>query len=233
MTKPEIAQAETRGVGRPRSLTIEQVLDAANEIGLAEVSMKRLSTQLGVGIATLYRYVENRDELIRLASARSAHREAPTDTGQPWPEIMLGYAESLYSSLGGNPQLIVTHMEGGLGTEVEVEFLDSFLNALMRRGFAAEQALELFHAMGWIVMGAAVARAYVTSLHSAGKTLERSLRQALAQREPQELPAIRASAALYGKENARSDWRAALTHLIRSVALARGEAIPPLPVEQR
>lgn len=223
---------ETRGVGRPRSLTIEQVLDAANELGLTEVSMKQLSAHLGVGIATLYRYVENRDELIRLASARSAHRQAPADTGQPWQEMLLGYGESLYSSLAGNPQLIVTHMAGGLGTEVEVEFLDSFLDAFVRRGFAPDRALELFHALGWLVMGAAVAQAYVNSLHSAGKSLDRSLRQALAQREPRELPAIRAVAACYGDAGARSDWRRALTHLIRSLSLERGEAVPPVPCQR-
>jgi hypothetical protein len=86
--------------------------------------------------------------------------------------------------------------------------------------------------MGWIVMGAAVAKAYVASLRSAGKTLDRALRQALAQREPQELPAIRAVATRYGNERSRSDWRPALAHLLRSVAMTRGEPIAALPVER-
>jgi AcrR family transcriptional regulator len=219
---------EPRSVGRPRSLTIEQLLDAAIEIGLADVSMKRLSAHLGVGIATLYRYVANRDELIRLASARGAHREAPVDTGQPWPEILVGYAESLYSSLAGNAQLIITHMEAGIGTEVEVEFLDSFIAALTRRGFTPREALDLFHAVGWLVMGAAVARTYVNSLQASGLSLERSLRQTLGQREPGELPALRAVAQAYGDAEARTDWRSALQHLVRSIALARGEPVPDI-----
>src|SRR5687767_8427203 len=59
-----------RTIGRPRLLTRELVIDAAIEIGLAAISMKRLAEHLGVGTATLYQYVGSRDELLKLAAER-------------------------------------------------------------------------------------------------------------------------------------------------------------------
>ena len=69
-----MADSETtsRGVGRPRRLTLDQLLDTALDMGLAELSMKDLASRLEVGIATLYRYVDNREALIRLAAGRRA-----------------------------------------------------------------------------------------------------------------------------------------------------------------
>ncbi len=51
-------------------------------MGLADLNMKDLAARLGVGIATLYRYVANRDELIGRRPVAQAYRYKPADTGQ-------------------------------------------------------------------------------------------------------------------------------------------------------
>lgn len=102
---------------------------------LASISMKDLADRLGVGVATLYRYVSDRTELVRLASARAAHRTFPRDTGQPWPELLTGYAESIYSALSVSPMLLHAYVDGHIGPELEIEFADSFLAAMKKRGF--------------------------------------------------------------------------------------------------
>lgn len=223
MARQSHTQTEPRSVGRPRRLTLDTLLDAANEMGLHQVNMKALSARLGVGIATLYRYVENRDELVRLAATRQALRRPPPDTGQPWQDILIGYAEALYSVLGHNPQMIVSYLEGGLGVELEAESLDSFLAAMIARDFTPVDALNLYRVMGQIVMGTAAAAAHVAAVNAAGRNMDRSLRQALALRDVDDLQSLRGVADAYVNEEQLSDWRIGLGHVIRSVALQRGE----------
>jgi AcrR family transcriptional regulator len=62
----------SRAVGRPRALTIEEILDAAIGLGLTGISLPVLAAKLGIATATLYNYVANRGELLRLAALRQA-----------------------------------------------------------------------------------------------------------------------------------------------------------------
>jgi len=110
----------SRGVGRPRRLTLDQLLDTALDMGLADLSMKDLASRLEVGIATLYRYVDNREALIRLAAGRRARRAAPVDIGQPWQDITCQYAETLFSSVGRDAALVIEFIEARWGIAVEL-----------------------------------------------------------------------------------------------------------------
>jgi AcrR family transcriptional regulator len=51
------------GRGRPRKLEAEQIADAVIRCGFAGVSVEDVAAALGVGPATLYRYVGSRREL--------------------------------------------------------------------------------------------------------------------------------------------------------------------------
>lgn len=168
-----------RAVGRPRRLTLDRLLDTAIELGLADLNMKDLAASLDVGIATLYRYVKNRDELIRLAAGRRAIRAMPADVGQPWQDIVRDYAASLFSSVGQDPGLLIGFLEARWGTAVELEFVDGFLGALRARGFAAGEALWLYRSMAKIVLGAAVAAGHFAALAARGTDQARELATAL------------------------------------------------------
>jgi AcrR family transcriptional regulator len=208
----------SRGVGRPRRLTLERLLDTAIEMGLADLSMKELAVRLGVGIATLYRYVESRDALIRLAAGRQASRAAPADTGQDWQAIVRDYAASLFNSVGQEPALVVGFLEARWGIAVELEFVDGFLGALAARGLRGPEAMQLYRAMAKIVLGAAVASAHFAALAARGTRQVRELTGALAAWHPDELPHLRAAATDYADEAAASDWRAPLDAVLRDAA---------------
>jgi AcrR family transcriptional regulator len=217
----------SRGVGRPRRLTLEQLLDSAIEMGLADLNMKELAARLGVGIATLYRYVENREALIRLAAGRQATRSAPIDIGQPWEEIVREFAASLFSAVGHQPPLVVGFLEARWGIAVELEFVDAFLGALAARGFSAEEAMQLYRAMTKIVLGAAVAAGHFAALAGRGTSQARDLAGALAAWEPDELPHLRAAAADYADEAAAITWRDPLDAVLRDAAARRDGGLPP------
>lgn len=217
------SQTPARGVGRPRRLTLDRLLDTALEMGLADLSMKDLANRLGVGIATLYRYVDNREALIRMAAGRRARRSAPIDNGQPWQDITLQYAESLFSSVGRDSTLLTEFLEARWGIAVELEFVDNFLGALTARGFTRFEAMRLYRAMAKIVLGAAVAAGHFGALAARGTNQARELASALATWEPDELPHLRAAAEDYADEAAADDWREPLQAVMRDVEQARAQ----------
>ncbi|MFV0129315.1 TetR/AcrR family transcriptional regulator [Streptomyces sp. HMX112] len=73
--------------GPKRGLTLERIVTAAVEVadaeGLGAVSMRRLSTELGVGTMSLYRYVPGKAELLDLMLDRV--QGAPLDADAPPP----------------------------------------------------------------------------------------------------------------------------------------------------
>jgi AcrR family transcriptional regulator len=74
--------------GPKPGLTLDRIVTAAVEIadaeGMAAVSMRRLSTELGTGTMSLYRYIPSKAELLDLMLDRI--QGTPSDTEQPAPE---------------------------------------------------------------------------------------------------------------------------------------------------
>src|ERR1700761_1876534 len=79
---------ERSPVGRPARYTRAEITAAALRLadaeGLDAVAMRRVAAELGTGAASLYRYVETRDELLDLmtdATAAEYDLPAPSDDG--------------------------------------------------------------------------------------------------------------------------------------------------------
>jgi AcrR family transcriptional regulator len=217
----------TRGVGRPRRLTLDALLDAAAELGEDAVTMKRLSEHLGVGVATLYRYVPDRDALLRLLAGRRSYRKPPRDEGQGWQHLVLGYADSIHSSLTSQPGLLRAYLDGTLTAELEAEFVDSFLAALVGHGFTPEAALQLYRDMALIVTGASVVEVHRAALQARGESFAQHVQAALRQHDSEELPLLRQVHHRYADDRARGDWQRTLRRVLGDVARERGEPPPP------
>jgi AcrR family transcriptional regulator len=214
-----------RVVGRPRRLTLDRLLDAAIEGGLSDLNMKDLAARLGVGIATLYRYVENRDTLVRLATGRQAGRHAPPDTGQHWAQLARSFADALFVSLGGNAQLVIGFIEAQWGIAVEMEFVDAFLGAMTARGFEEEEAMRLYRQIGQVVIGAAAVGGHFAALSNRDTDQGRELKRALNAWDPDELPHLRRAAHAYSDEMASCDIGPAIDAILNDTARRRGETL--------
>lgn len=221
--------SEARRVGRPRRLTLDVMLDTANEMGLQKLSMKRLSERLGVGIATIYRYVSDREELIRLAVARRAYRPFVVEQGGHWSEVVRNYAASLFSAISQESYMLTSYMEGGYGVALEVELVERFLAALTARGFAHDEAARLLRSVGHLVGGAAVAHIHTESLHAAGTDRGRILAAAIANHDADELTHVRNSVTVLADEDVASAWEPGIELLIAGVAMRRGEVLSAMP----
>ncbi len=216
-------------VGRPPRVQAQDIIAAAIEIGLDKVTLKQVADRLGVGIATLYRHVRNRDELVRLAAFRVAlsSRLPRRDAGpaEHWTAIAIGYAETLYESFAREPQLVYELMKGRLGPDVEIDFLEQLLAALEPHGFSPAQGVALHHAIAMLAIGAAVGATSVIAAVDAGMPQDAAMRRALAERGPRELPRVRSAREAYLNADP-GQWLHALHDLLRGIALSRGEPPP-------
>jgi AcrR family transcriptional regulator len=88
---------ERSGVGRPaqwsRAAITEIALRVADGEGLEAVSMRRVAAELGTGAASLYRYVETRDDLLDLMTdATGAEYELAPPSGD-WLADLIAFGE--------------------------------------------------------------------------------------------------------------------------------------------
>lgn len=146
-----------RRQGRPRVLTLEQVLDAACQLGLERLDMSSLAQKLNVGIATLYNYVDDREHLLRLVAIRLSSLNMVDDHGQSWEDALREYAAMTFSSYRQWPQLLTHQANGLVGDPTASRTTNIILELLTSRGLGPADALELWMQANQLVAGAALA----------------------------------------------------------------------------
>ena len=96
--QPPAAPAQPRP-GRPPSVSTRAIIAMALKIGLDKVSFRQLAERLGVNVATIYRYVRNRNELLRLAAFQlTLSRRLPDSEHAHWSHLAQHYAEEMFAS---------------------------------------------------------------------------------------------------------------------------------------
>ena len=223
MPRPPInpgAHPAPRSVGRPRRLTLTQILDAAIAMGLDGLRIAALAKRLDVAPAVLYTYVSGRVELIRLAAQRASGVAAfPEDNGQSWRDYVTQYAEAHFR-LVEDGQLISTLMHGKLSPASKLDSAEQWTQILCRHGFSVDEAFEMLRSVDVIVLGGAVQEAYARAIAGDEVAYRNLLRDALALRSHADLPILSGNSDKF-VESATSAWRSALSSLIDSFERAR------------
>lgn len=98
------------GVGRPAQHSREEITAAAvalaDAAGLDAVSMRRVAADLGTGAASLYRYVDTRDDLLDLMTdAVAAEYELAAPSGD-WLGDLVALGEQIRAILRRHPWLV-------------------------------------------------------------------------------------------------------------------------------
>lgn len=206
----------SRSVGRPRRLSLSQVLDAAIEIGLDGLTMAALAKHLNVSAAVLYTYVSGRTELVRLAAQRASGVAAfPEDTGQSWREYATQYAEAHFK-LVEEGQLVSTLFKGELSPSSKLDSAEQWVQFMQRHGFTVRAALDLLRAIDVIVLGGALLAAYAKAVAGDAAHYPDLLRETLAHRRPDDLPILSHHAEEFAASAAPA-WRNALTLFLNGV----------------
>jgi AcrR family transcriptional regulator len=219
-----------RRAGRPRRLTLDQILDAGLAIGLDNnLTMAAVAERLGVSATVLYGYVSGREELIRFASARAAQDHGfPDDEGQFWAIYAAQHAVALFDLLTGPGGLLTQYLTGNMGPEGDLDRTETWLAAFEQRGFSPAEGLALLDQVGIIVLGGAAMRLNDAALRSAGASYQLVARRALEAREEGEYPLTKSQAEAF--VNRQGVWRATLLQFFEARAANRGEAFPKAEV---
>lgn len=159
--------AEIRPVGRPRILDRERVIAAAVAVGTDRITMKSVADELGVGVATLYKYVSGRQELMQLVAGELMASVGLPERGRlGWAEYSRRFALTLEHSMVAQPAVIRQLMEGGFGTEIGTRLSKEFVDSIKTGELSRAQANQLYQAICQIAIGGAITSLEVNAARS-------------------------------------------------------------------
>jgi AcrR family transcriptional regulator len=173
-----------------------------------------VAERLGVGVATLYRYVRDRDHLMRLVAARRTRNEGIPDRGQSWQDALREHAALVFEMYRSWPQLIGHVTSGAIDEEAETINVERVITILIDRGFAPADALNLYYEIHTVVVGAAVGWASTQAIEARLGGYEAMVSYARAARGPDSLPMLRLALEAGGPPTAIGDYRTPLERLI-------------------
>jgi AcrR family transcriptional regulator len=133
----------------------EEIVTAAVEIfqesGLDAVSMRSVSTRLGVSPVPLYSRIGNKDALLdAIADRLLADLAPPANEGEAWDVYAVRWARELRARLrhARDSRLILWP-----GRDAYVEASRPLVEAMRRDGFAADAAVQACRLLIWAIVG--------------------------------------------------------------------------------
>jgi TetR/AcrR family transcriptional regulator, tetracycline repressor protein len=136
-------------------LDAEEIITAAVEIfresGLDAVSMRRVSSRLGVSPVPLYSRVGNKQALVEAIADRLLRDVAPAlDDGEVWADYARRWARALRARLrlARDSRLIVTPDRAGY-----VEASRPLIEVMRRDGMSADAAVQACRLVMWATVG--------------------------------------------------------------------------------
>jgi AcrR family transcriptional regulator len=213
-----------RRVGRPRLLTRDKIIETAARMAPGELTMTRLAETLGVSTGTLYQYVADRDELIRLVIAeRMRALPIPTDTGQHWAQYLREYVSRLAGLLAADPAVLVQVLGIESTLEPELRLAEAFYAALVARGFSLTEAVAIHAQVSAVAIGTAVGSSRERLAEREAGSVGAALDRVLDGLDPGDLPLMRKAAPDYEGRVASIDGL--VEALIERIARRRDESL--------
>jgi TetR/AcrR family transcriptional regulator, tetracycline repressor protein len=155
--------------GRPgRGLSLERIVTAAlklvDEQGIGAASMRAVSSQLGVRSMSLYRYVQDRDELFDAVVERIVNELSDDPHVQPrpaegWRPYLTGMAHGVRRYARAHPHafpLVATRPPGAPWVNPplrSLRWVEAMLSGLAGEGFSDEQVLFTYRTFNGFLLG--------------------------------------------------------------------------------
>jgi len=129
-----------RRSGRPRSLSLELIVDAVLEDGIGTFSMPSIAARLGVAHSGLYRYVQDREELLVAAIERAALSVDWPEAALPWRDLLREITHSVWAICERYPGYDVVALSPPKWPQRVVEQITPYIASLRDQGFTIEDA---------------------------------------------------------------------------------------------
>ncbi|MEU6149574.1 TetR/AcrR family transcriptional regulator [Actinosynnema sp. NPDC047251] len=143
---------------RPRSLTPEDLAAAAlaviDRAGLADLSMRAVAQELGMGTMSLYRYVPDKTGLEALVVD---HVLSTVDTRPPaadWPDQVTALVHRVRDAIAAHPNAVPLTMTHRHRSPALLRWSEAVLEVLAQAGFRGERRVVALRALLGYLIGA-------------------------------------------------------------------------------
>jgi AcrR family transcriptional regulator len=139
-----------------RATIASAAIGVLDESGMDGLTMRAVAGKLGAGTMSLYRHVENRDELLDLVVTELADKIQFDPLSGDWRTDLANVAGRMKEELVMRPQLTLLLTSRARATAASLRGLNSTLGILRTAGLGAREAVRANHALGNLVAGAAL-----------------------------------------------------------------------------
>lgn len=154
------AESSTAHRGRPRTLDVDRVVDAAlavlDEEGSGGLSVRAVAQRLGVRPNAIYTYLPDRAALERAVVERVLRRSDPSLLDGParsWRRRILTYASALRSAMLAHPGSVPLFLTGPMDGPMALAVGEGLLAALADAGLPPETAARASYVLIVQVVG--------------------------------------------------------------------------------
>lgn len=141
--------------GRPPRISRDDIVDAACELGIENLTMAAVAERLGVTHQSLYGWVQDRDELIDLVSDRLIRRLEIVPPASPadWRDSLRSYANGLRHVAGEMPGFASASLGRFRTSEGYVKINDAAVRVLSAVGFESSMAQRILDTLNTVLLG--------------------------------------------------------------------------------
>jgi TetR/AcrR family transcriptional regulator, tetracycline repressor protein len=223
------ASSAQRGTRVPRNTLsraaiVEAALTLVDAEGLPAVTMPRLAQRLGVGTMSLYRHIEDKDDLLDAVAARALSEVAVPD-GAPgdWEGRVIGYLRALRDEALTHPALFRILAERGVTVAPVFDQLEEVHRVLRSAGFTDTDAVRAFYSLLSYVLGFVLWE--LPRVHrQAAADYAAAWNDAVDRLDPDRYPNLRALRQPLSTTASTEQFEYGLTHLVESLRQARPAA---------
>jgi AcrR family transcriptional regulator len=133
------------------------IAEAADELGLDNLTLRAVADHLGVSIAALYHHVSSKEDLLRIGAEVTAGKlPLPLDHGQHWTVWLLEWGVYNREAFLADSGLLTQYICGGITAEIMATNMDLALRVLVQQGFSVNEAIEAYELVSSTAVGQAV-----------------------------------------------------------------------------
>lgn len=124
---------------------MKQIVEAVLADGLDKFSMPTIAARLGVAHSGLYRYVQDRDDLVVQVMSTIASRAEWPEVGLPWREQLEQIGETIWTLCDTYPGYAITAVQAKNVSPGFVQSLTPYVDSMREQGldvYAATAAIE-------------------------------------------------------------------------------------------
>ena len=166
-------KAATKPAARREPLNPERIAHAAlkliDEIGIDEVSTRRLGKALGVEGMALYKHYDSRDDLLDAVAGLLLAELKIAPKGAGWAERLRGFARQYRAIARVHPKAYPLLAMRRLSNPQSLQVVNTIMSALLEEGFTPGEAALVFRTVGNYCNGMALDELAIMSHATSGK----------------------------------------------------------------